>query len=190
MRVDAVDDAFAAVPRKGFLPRRERRRASYGGPLPIGHGQTNSQPRTVAAMLRLLEVRPGHRVLDVGAGSGWSTGLLAHLTGPDGLVVGTEIVPELVDVARVNLAGSSEGGRLWARIETADPDAVGWPAEAPYDRVLVSAQARTLPMVLIDQLKVGGQMVLPVDSTMLLVRRSSESLEITEHGQYRFVPLL
>lgn len=190
MRVDDVDDAFAAVPRQGFLPRRERRRASYDGPLPIGHGQTNSQPRTVAAMLRLLEVRPGDRVLDVGAGSGWSTGLLAHLTGPDGLVVGTEIVPELVEIGRANLAGSTVVGRLWARIETADPDAVGWPAEAPYDRVLVSAQARKLPMALLDQLEVGGRMVLPVNGTMLLVRRSSEGVDVTEHGSYRFVPLL
>lgn len=187
MRVDAVDDAFAAVPRRGFLPRRERRRASHDGPLPIGHGQTNSQPRTVAAMLRLLEVHPGHRILDVGAGSGWTTRLLAHLTGPDGLVVGTEIVPELVELGRANLARSS--GPPWARIEQADPDAVGWPGEAPYDRVLVSAQARKLPEALVDQLEVDGRMVLPVDSTMLLVRRTPVGVHITEHGRYRFVPL-
>src|SRR5204863_3431479 len=85
-RADAVADAFAATPRTGFLPRRARRRASYDGPIQIGHAQTNSQPRTVAAMLRLLEVRPGDRVLDVGAGSGWTTALLAHLTGPTGEV--------------------------------------------------------------------------------------------------------
>lgn len=190
MQVDAVDDAFASVPRQGFLSRHERRRASHDGPLPIGHGQTNSQPRTVAAMLRLLEVRPGDRVLDVGAGSGWTTGLLAHLTGPDGLVVGTEIVPELVEVGRVNLAGSSEAGQRWARIERADPDAVGWAFEAPYDRVLVSAQAPKLPTALLEQLKVGGRMVLPVNGTMLLVRRGPDGVDVTEHGQYRFVPLL
>ena len=79
--MDAVDAAFLAVPRTGFLPRSQRRRADFDGPLTIGHGQTNSQPRTVDAMLRLLDVRPGQRVLDVGSGSGWSTALLAHLTG-------------------------------------------------------------------------------------------------------------
>src|SRR3954469_5541960 len=93
--MDRVAEAFAAVPREGFLPRGERRNASYDGPLPIGHGQTNSQPRTVAAMLRLLDVAPGDRVLDVGAGSGSTTALLAHLAGPTGLVVGVELVAEL-----------------------------------------------------------------------------------------------
>ena len=78
-RMDRVAAAFDAVPRVDFLPRRERRRAAYDGPLAIGHGQTNSQPRTVDDMLRLLDVQPGQRVLDVGAGSGWSTALLAQL---------------------------------------------------------------------------------------------------------------
>ena len=75
--MDAVAEAFRAVPRHGFLPRSERGRASYDGPIAIGDGQTNSQPRTVENMLRLLAVRTGDRILDVGSGSGWSTGLLA-----------------------------------------------------------------------------------------------------------------
>ena len=86
--MDAVTAAFEAIPREGFLPRDERRRAGHDGPLPIGEGQTNSQPRTVANMLRLLEVGPGQRVLDVGSGSGWTTALLAHLVGPTGSVLG------------------------------------------------------------------------------------------------------
>jgi protein-L-isoaspartate(D-aspartate) O-methyltransferase len=106
-----LDAAFAAAPRRGFLPRDQRRHAGHDGPLPIGHGQTSSQPRTVAAMLRLLDVRPGHRVLDVGAGSGWTTALLAHLVGDEGRVEGVEVVPELVGSAAVRVAAT---GMTWA----------------------------------------------------------------------------
>ena len=186
-RVDAVGEAFAATPRTGFLPRRARRRASYDGPIQIGFGQTNSQPHTVANMLALLEVRPGDRVLDVGSGSGWTTALLAHLTGPDGSVVGVELVPELVTFGRANLARTA---RPWARIEEADPERLGWPGEAPYDRILVSAEPRELPQPLVDQLAPGGRMVIPVAGTMLLVLGTPSGPVVSEHGGYRFVPLL
>ena len=184
--MDRVAAAFESVPRAGFLPRRERRRASHDGPLAIGCGQTNSQPRTVAAMLRLLEVREGDRVLDVGSGSGWTTALLAHLTGPAGEVVGVELEPTLVEFGRANLAAT---GRPWARIEQAEPQRLGWPDEAPYARILVSAQPRSLPQELVDQLSDDGRMVIPVNGTMLLVRRTPSGTEVTEHGGYRFVPL-
>jgi protein-L-isoaspartate(D-aspartate) O-methyltransferase len=183
---DRVSQAFAATPRAGFLPRLARRRAAYDGPIQIGLGQTNSQPRTVAAMLRLLEVRAGDRVLDVGAGSGWSTALLAHLTGPTGEVVGVELEPTLVEFGRANLA---RVGRPWARIEPADPERLGWPEEAPYDRVLVSAEPRSVPDELVDQLTSDGRMVIPVSGTMLLLRRTASGTEVSEHGGYRFVPL-
>src|SRR6478609_8802879 len=104
--VDRVQQAFAAVPRAGFLPRGARSRAGHDGPILIGHGQTNSQPRTVADMLRLLDVQPGQRVLDVGSGSGWTTALLAHLTGPTGEVVGVELEPALARWGAANLAAS------------------------------------------------------------------------------------
>lgn len=184
---DTVSLAFAAVPREGFLPPWERRRASYDGPIPIGHGQTNSQPRTVAAMLRLLEVHPGHKVLDVGCGSGWTTALLAELTGSSGSVLGLELVPELVDFGRRNLRRA--GDWPWARIEQATPGVLGAPEEAPYHRILVSAEAREIPDDLITQLADGGRMVVPVRGEMLRVVAAPEGPQITRHGYYSFVPL-
>ena len=115
--MDVVDDAMQAVPRAGFLPGNARSRASFDGPIQIGHGQTSSQPRTVEAMLRLLDVRPGQHVLDVGAGSGWTTALLAELTGPSGSVLGVELVPELAEWGGANLAATSYD---WASIRVAD----------------------------------------------------------------------
>ena len=183
---DRVSQAFAATPRAGFLPPLARDRAAYDGPIQIGRGQTNSQPRTVEAMLRLLEVHEGDRVLDVGAGSGWTTALLAYLTGPGGEVLGVELEPTLVEFGRANLARLH---RPWARIEQADPERLGRPDDAPFDRVLVSAEPRTLPDELVDQLTDDGRMVIPVSGTMLLVRLTPSGPKITEHGWYRFVPL-
>ena len=184
---DPVEAAFAATPRELFLPPSERAYAAYDGPLPIGHGQTSSQPRTVRQMLRLLDVRAGHRVLDIGTGSGWTTALLAHLVGPEGRVVGVERVAELVTFGAANLATVDRG---WATIELAPDGVLGSPARAPYDRILVSADARQLPDELVAQLGPDGRMVIPVQGTMLLVVRAESGSEVTRHGSYRFVPLL
>jgi len=184
--VDAVTAAFEAAPRAAFLPRKVRRRSSYDGPLDIGHRQTCSQPRTVEAMLRLLDVRRGCRILDVGSGSGWTTVLLAHLTGPHGRVFGVEIVPDLVQTGAAHLRAAGPG---WASIEQAQPDVLGLPDHAPYDRILVSAAPRSLPEALVGQLVDGGRMVIPVAGTMLVVTRSGATRTVTRHGSYRFVPL-
>lgn len=183
---DAVDEAFAAVPRAGFLRRRDRRQVEVDGPVPIGEGQTNSQPRTVASMLRLLDVRPGHRVLDVGAGSGWTTALLAHLVGAGGAVHGVELEPRLVVWGAANLARTAQP---WASIVPAQPGVLGLPDLAPFDRILVSAAPRDLPQELVDQLGDPAVLVIPVNGAMLRVRRQSGTVTTTEHGAYRFVPL-
>ena len=186
VEADRVAEAFARTPREDFLPAGERGLAAYDGPLPIGRGQTNSQPRTVEAMLRLLDVRQGHKVLDVGAGSGWTTALLARLTGPAGRVLGVELEPELVEFGSANL---ERAGVSWASIHEAVPGVLGLPGAAPYHRILVSAMARALPDELVDQLHTGGVMVVPVGGTMLRVARSMRGVGITRHGSYRFVPL-
>jgi len=183
-----VAEAMAKWPRQSFLPLRERRHAGRDGPLPIGHGQTNSQPRTVAAMLELLDVHPGDRVLDVGAGSGWTTALLAHLTGPTGSVLGVERVPELVTFGAANLDRSR---MPWAHLALATPGALGSPEDGPFDRVLVSADASTLPRALVDQLAPGGVLVMPVKGWMHRVELDSKGqAQVEFHGAYRFVPLI
>ena len=186
MPVPDVDEAFAAVDRAAFLQPRDRGDAGYDGPIAIGHGQTNSQPRTVRAMLELLEVETGHRVLDVGSGSGWTTALLAHLVGPGGEVVGVELEPALVAFGSANLAATDQP---WARIVQAAPGVLGVPDHAPYDRILVSAEPAALPQQLVDQLADGGRLVIPVRGTMTLVTRDGDDLRVSHHGSYRFVPL-
>lgn len=183
---DRVSAAFGAVAREEFLPAAYRGEASFDGPIPIGHGQTNSQPATVAAMLRLLEVEPGQRVLDVGAGSGWTTALLAHLVGPTGLVVGVELVPELAAWGEQNVRRMSGA---WASVREATPGVLGVPELAPYDRILVSADATTMPTALLDQLADPGRMVLPVAGVMTVVERAGGEDRTSRHGHYRFVPL-
>ncbi len=184
----AVDAAMRLVPRERFLPESQVARAHVDAALAIGAGQTSSQPRTVRDMLVLLDVHPGHRVLDVGSGSGWTTALLGHLVGPTGSVVGVELVPELTSWGAANVAAC---GMPWARVEQAVGGVLGWPDDAPYDRVLVSAEPRSLPSALVDQIEPDGVMVIPVAGRMLRVRRGADGEPLIERrGHYRFVPLL
>jgi protein-L-isoaspartate(D-aspartate) O-methyltransferase len=185
---DDIERAMRAVPRREFLPRSQRPLAHEDRPLPIGRGQTSSQPATVAAMLRLLRVPLGARVLDVGSGSGWTTALLAYLAGPQGSVLGVERDSRLAEWGAANLGRT---GMSWASIEQATPGVLGHPRPNGWDRILVSASAPALPRALVDQIGYGGRMVIPIRTTLLLIERLPDGrTRATDHGGYRFVPLI
>ncbi len=182
-----VAEALSAVHRIDFLTEHERQYADADRPLVIGHGQTNSQPTTVRQMLTMLAVQPGDRVLDVGCGSGWTTALLGHLVGPAGVVRGVELVAELATWGRDNVAGYAMD---WVSVEQADPAVLGLPELAPFDRILVSAEARQLPDELAAQLASPGRMVVPVKGRMAIVDRvEAGQVVVRRVGHYAFVPL-
>lgn len=181
--------ALADVPRAHFLPPEVRSQSARDAPLPIGHGATNSQPWTVQFMLELLHVPLRATVLDVGSGSGWTTALLAHLTGPGGIVRGVEIVPELVAMGRRHLGAVD---LPWARIDPALPGRFGLPDDGPFDRILVSADPGEIPAELEDQLALGGRLVAPASGVMWVIDRDQSGLHREPVMGYRFsfVPLI
>jgi protein-L-isoaspartate(D-aspartate) O-methyltransferase len=184
---DLIQQAFRDIDRALFLPEELRTQARLDAALPIGFGQTNSQPTTVRLMLDWLEPKPGNKVLDVGAGSGWTTALLARIVGPSGKVYAVEKIPELTETGRHN---TEQIGVRNAQFFTAGRD-IGLPAHAPYDRILVSAAADELPRELIDQLAEGGRMVIPVKHAILEVTKlPNGELDINPHQGFVFVPLI
>ena len=179
--------AFEIVDRKDFVKSEYLERTYDDRPLPIGLGQTVSQPSTVAFMLERLEVNKGEKILDVGAGSGWTTALLSYLVGSKGEVTGIERLEPLVKFGSVNIKKYSYSK---VSIIQAEQD-FGYKEGAPYDKILVSAAAQEIPKVLVDQLKVGGIMVIPVKSSVYKVTKTGENdIEHDEYYGFSFVPLV
>ena len=155
IRTPAVLKALRETPRHLFVPEALRRSAYNDHPLPIGHGQTISQPYIVASMTELLGVRPGDKVLEIGTGSGYQTAILARLAGR---VYSMEIVGPLAKEAAARL---KEMGLRNVEVRAGD-GYQGWPEEAPFDRIIVTAAPPELPPALLAQLKNGGRLVAPV----------------------------
>jgi protein-L-isoaspartate(D-aspartate) O-methyltransferase len=182
-----VLDAMARVPRHEFALASTRDQAYEDHPLPIGEGQTISQPYIVALMLQVLTLAPTDRVLEVGTGSGYLTALLAELVAQ---VVSVERHAVLADSARVVLARM---GYCNARVIVGD-GSLGYPEAAPYDAIIVSAAAPEVPSALLAQLGEGGRMIIPVgsdDSQQLqLIRMENGQPKIALRELCRFVPLV
>jgi protein-L-isoaspartate(D-aspartate) O-methyltransferase len=151
-------DALAAVPRERFVPESYRAFAFANGPLPIGHGQTISQPYIVALMTDLLAPRPDSVILEVGTGSGYQAAVLARIVRQ---VYSVEVVSALAEAARERLAAL---GCRNVEVRHADGHD-GWPEHAPYDGIVVTAAAPAVPPPLIEQLKPDGRLVIPVGLT-------------------------
>ncbi len=178
--------AMRTVPRHLFVPESIRQHAYEDRALPVGYGQTISQPYVVAAMTEALRARPGMKVLEIGTGTGYQAAILAEM----GLRVWSiEIVPELARSARERLV------RLgYETVTVIEGDGyAGWPAEAPYDRIIVTAAPPEVPQALKEQLAVGGRMVLPVgdlEQDLIVVERTPQGFVRSYLFPVRFVPMV
>lgn len=183
----AVLDAMRRVPRHLFVPKNLQDDAYDDCPLPIGYGATISQPYIVGLMTALIEPKPGDRVLEVGAGSGYQAAILARI---GCRVTAVERIPELSALAKTNLKQADvEGVSIITGDGTALPE-----SEGPFDAIITTAAAPDVPPSLTALLADGGRMVLPVGDmdTQVLTRihKTGENLEVSHHGAVRFVPLI
>jgi protein-L-isoaspartate(D-aspartate) O-methyltransferase len=196
--------AFRKIDRADFVPEKIKNNAYFNAPLPIGFGQTISQPLTVAFMLELLEPTYGHKVLDIGSGSGWQTALLSYLVSEDplaskksptkkgkpGQVFALEIVPKLHQQGIINISKYDylDKGVTKMICQNASP---GLPEEAPFDRIIAAAAVSSIPSTWIDQLKPGGRLVAPVKNSIVLIEKDREgSLTEKEFPGFAFVPFI
>ena len=179
--------AVLSVPRHEFVAPNQQREAYSDYPLPIGYGQTISQPYIVGLMTELLDVLPEHHVLEIGAGCGYQAAVLAQIASR---VTTVERISELVELARRNL---EKAGVENVRVVQGD-GTLGWPEDAPYDRIIVTAAAPDIPAALNEQLVAGGRMVIPVGSELIqeltLVQKHKNGTSTKASIGCRFVRLI
>ena len=185
VRSPRVLAALKKVPRHLFVPESERIYAYQDHPLPIGEGQTISQPYIVGYMSEVLDVEPHHRILEIGTGSGYQTAVLAELADE---IYSIEIVEKLARTAAVALRDAG-----YQRVHLRIGDGYrGWPEAAPFDRILVTAAPDHVPPALVDQLAAGGKMVIPVgdlEQEILVVSRTEDGVTHERTIPVRFVPM-
>jgi len=182
-----VLNTMKSVPRHEFVPDKEKRNAYDDRPLPIGYGQTISQPYIVAYMTQVIDPKPEYRILEIGTGSGYQAAVLAEIADS---VFTIEIVKGLADRAQSAL---EENGYANVVIRHGD-GYYGWESKAPFDAIVVTAAAEHIPPPLIKQLKPDGKMIIPVGSpfmiqNLMLVEKKGESVRTTSLFPVRFVPL-
>jgi len=185
LKTKRIIEAFEKIDRAGFILPEYKNEAYGDHSLSTGYGVTISQPSTVAFMLELLDLKPGQKVLDVGSGSGWTTALIAHIVGDKGEVFGVEIIDGLIKFGRENL---KKHAFRHAKILKARRG-LGLAKKALFDRILVSAAANKIPDELVEQLKVGGIMVIPINYSVFKIKRGKDGYEKDEYYGFNFVPL-
>ena len=197
LKTPRIIEAFKKIKRIDFLPDDIKDLAEVNEALSIGYGQTISQPLVVAFMLELLQPKLGDKVLDIGAGSGWTSALLSEIVKDKGKVIAIEIIPELVEFGRKNIAKYNFIEKGIAEFVCADgskgyPNIASRPEIAEgFDKILCSAEAREIPLAWKDQLKIGGRIVTPIGSSIwLFIKKSSQQFEEKEYPGFVFVPLV
>ncbi len=191
LKAPSVIEAFQKIDRADFVVEENKNDAYVNAPLSIGFNQTISQPLTVAFMLELLEVKSGEKILDIGAGSGWTTALLAELVGENGRVISIERISELKEMAEKNISKYNFLRGKRAEIILAD-GSKGYRKEAPYDKIIAGAASQEdMPINWRKQLKIGGRIVAPVGSSVIVVDKVAKNkYNQKEYFGFSFVPLI
>lgn len=184
IRSKKVEKAFVDVPREKFVPEEMKKYAYINEPLPIMKGQTISQPLTVVVMTEALDVKEEQKILEIGTGSGYQAAILSRLVGKNGKVITIERIPELVEFAKKNLKEYKNV------VVVSGNGSVGYDEEAPYDRIIVTAEAPDIPKKLLEQLKHGGKMVIPVRDKMWVITKTKNGFKKEFLGYFSFVPLI